>query len=288
MQELQLFRGQKRMRIKGLLKWAAVCAAVAIPAAPTPSTAQSTAVRHPPRTAILQPRVRPDTVATRRLTEPAAMLNDSSPSRTVLGQSAARARASVAAPTIIDRTRLEQVLGGSAASLRVVRAAGVADVPRTTDVVRIMPGEFVFRKVSDTARRDEPGGVSPSIHSLPGGVAAYTVPYRWLTVDSAGVERLLVPFFILAQGRLSYDVRSRMYQGMALVGVEDTLHPTEGPVSLPRPLLLQITTTNGGSVSPLTLKIVHTGLEYDSIRIESPGRDSDSPRLTYHLACPAR
>jgi hypothetical protein len=95
------------------------------------------------------------------------------------------------------------------------------------------------------------------------------MPYRGLTIDSAGVERVLVPYFVLASGGLTYDVPSRTYRGVALIGVEDTLH-TDATVTLLRPLKMQLTTTTGGTVTPPTLAISHTSLDYDSVRIESP------------------
>lgn len=179
--------------------------------------------------------------------------------------------------TTIDRSRLERVLGGSADSLRLVRPTGVTTVPRAADSVRIVPGDFIFRKMSDTARQVS-RRENLSVHPAPGrDDATFSVPYRWLTVDSTGVQRLLVPFFILAEGGLTYHAPSRTYRGVALVGVEDTLHPGEGTVSLPRPLKMQLTTTRGGTVSPRDLAIGHTSLAYQEVRIESP--DSTQIRL---------
>jgi hypothetical protein len=62
-----------------------------------------------------------------------------------------------------------------------------------------------------------------------------------------------------------------------LVGVEDTLHENAGTVPLPRPLKLLLTTTSGGTISPLQLAIGHTSLEYDTVTIESP--DSTEVRI---------
>src|SRR5436190_24224243 len=61
-----------------------------------------------------------------------------------------------------------------------------------------------------------------------------------------------------------------MYRGLALVGVEDTLHQSADPVTLPRPLRMQLAPTRGGRISPAQLAIAHTSLDYDSVRIESP------------------
>jgi hypothetical protein len=169
--------------------------------------------------------------------------------------------------TRISRTRLQQVLGGSAA-LRVVRASGVSDLSPAASAVTVMPGEFVFRKMSDTARRlATPGSERPAV---PRTATTYTMPYRWLTVDSAGIERLLVPYFVILGGGLSYDVASRTYRGLALIGVEDTLHPGVDPVVLARPLRMQLAAASGGRVSPAQIAIAHTSLDYDSVRIESP------------------
>jgi hypothetical protein len=189
----------------------------------------------------------------------------------------------------LSRERIEQVLGRSAAELRVVRASGVSSLSPAATSVGIAPGEFVFRKMADTAKRvtavaspdTRPAGDPKSTvvpqsstpatsRAITQGATAFVMPYRWLTVDSAGVERVLVPFFVLTGGGLSYDVNSRTYRGVALVGVEDTLHESAGTVRLVRPLKLLLTATNGGTVTPLQLAIGHTSLAYDTISIESP------------------
>jgi hypothetical protein len=195
------------------------------------------------------------------------------------------ANAQAARQTTISRARLERVLGGRRAPIRVVTPAGVADLAHNADSVRLAPGEFVFQKLADTASRiartgdtTTRPGVSPLTPSVRGANhAAFAMPYRWLTVDSLGVERVLAPFFVLVGGGLSYDVQSRTYRGTALIGVEDTLHLQDPPAVLARPLRLQLTTTSGGSVTPTQLAIAHTSLDYDSVRIEST--DSTNVRI---------
>jgi hypothetical protein len=211
-----------------------------------------------------------------------------------------------AAQKTISRARLDEILGrsttSSPAAIRVVRATGVTDLGASTNVVGIAAGDFVFRKMSDTARRirtavvaapaptthaqgtpsitppaGADAGIRPStISNLPSSATTYVMPYRWLTIDSTGVERVLVPFFILTSGGLTYDVASRTYRGIALVGLEDTLHANIA-VTLPRPLKMLLTTTSGGTVTPLELAIAHTSLDYDSVSIESP--DSTNLRI---------
>lgn len=217
----------------------------------------------------------------------------------------------------IPRARLNQILGGAGATIRVVRASGVRDLPASAAAVSIVPGDFIFRKMADSAVK-VPAGRSPAsgspttpnpapVNPAPAspttanppkpyegaahpttakpttvkpvsaspapqvlGADTYAMPYRWMTVDSAGVVRVLAPYFVLIGGRLAYDPASRMYRGTALVGVEDTLHQEAGPVTLIRPLKLQLTTTTAGSVSPVQLEIAHTSLDYATVRIESP------------------
>jgi hypothetical protein len=185
----------------------------------------------------------------------------------------------------VSRRTLERDLGGAKGGLRVVRASGISDLARTPDSVKIAPGEFVFRKMADTASRVErktPTATKDTLALVPSirGIdkaATFAMPYRWLTIDSSGVQRILAPFFVLVGGGLSYDVQTRMYRGTALVGVEDTLHLSETSVTLPRPIKLQITTTSGGTVTPAQLAIGHTSLDYDSVRIEST--DSTNIRI---------
>jgi hypothetical protein len=188
--------------------------------------------------------------------------------------------------TAIKRATIDRVLGPQA-GIRVVRSTGVSELGRMPDSVKIAPGEFVFRKTADTARRIEwktPNATKdtqavvlhPSVRGAD-NAATFAMPYRWLTVDSSGNQRVLAPFFVLVGGGLSYDVQSRTYRGTALVGVEDTLHLDEPSAVLPRPLRLQITTTSGGTVTPAQLAISHTSLDYDSVRIEST--DSTNIRI---------
>src|SRR5205823_3850223 len=89
----------------------------------------------------------------------------------------------------ISRGHLEQVLGRSPGAIRVVRPTGVSDLGANEAAVGIRPGEFVFRKMADTAKR----GGKVKVPSRP-SAAAWIMPYRWLTIDSAGVERVLVPY----------------------------------------------------------------------------------------------
>ena len=179
----------------------------------------------------------------------------------------------------IKRDRIVKILGAEP-GLRVVRGTGPSDLGRVPDSVRIAPGDFLFRKTADTATRVPKNGQAVMPHPSVQGAdraATFAMPYRWYTVDSSGVERVLAPFFVLVGGGLSYDVQSRTYRGTALVGVEDTLHLSEPSVVLPRPLRLQITTTSGGTVTPAALAIAHTSLDYDSVRIEST--DSTNIRI---------
>jgi hypothetical protein len=126
--------------------------------------------------------------------------------------------------------------------------------------------------MADTARRvlRRIGDTAHVAMEKSSGPATYSMPYRWMTVDSAGVQRVLTPYFIIIGGGLTYDVSSRMYRGLALVGVEDTLHESDDAVALVRPLKMQLATMNGGRISPVQLAISHTSLDYDSVRIESP------------------
>ncbi len=252
---------------------------------PLSVAAQSTTVRRVPLPATIMTRPRSDSALIR---QPTGRINPGA--ITTLAPGAAGAAAGTAfqpppapppqtnARMAISREQLVRVLGGSTAGLRVVRPTGVTDVPAATDSVRIVPGELIFRKMSDTAHRvvmtASTGATLPT--ELAAG-AIYSMPYRWLTIDSAGVQRILVPFFIITGGGLSYDIQSRKYRGVALVGVEDTLHPNDGSVPLAQPLRLQLTTTSGGTVSPLSLAIGHTSLDYDSVHIESS--DSTNVRI---------
>lgn len=240
-----------------------------------------------------------ETLSVTRTGDPQRVLNRVPPQETL-------AKPRPAAQHTVTDTRLRVLLGASPAALRVVRASGVSDVPARGGVT-VTPGEFVFRKVSDTARRVSrvPGAVrppsvpaptppattpaatpadtqangKPTIPAPPVGsptpsraaATAFAMPYRWLTIDSTGTEHVLIPYFIVIGGGLTYDVGSRQYRGTALVGVEDSLARTAEPIPLPKPLRMQLlATSSGGRVAPAQLAISHTSLDYHSVRIESP------------------
>lgn len=183
----------------------------------------------------------------------------------------------------IDRARINRILGGSINKVRINRATGVSDVPVDAGPVTVAKGDFVIAKLSDSAKVvkassiETPGSLgalSKAAAAIETGSTTYALPYRLLTVDSAGVERLLVPFLILRNGALTYDVMRRLYKGTAFVGVEDTLHPADGPAPLTRALQVLLATKSGGSVSPHRMNVMHTSLEYDSVTIESPDSTS--------------
>jgi hypothetical protein len=100
-----------------------------------------------------------------------------------------------------------------------------------------------------------------------------------MSVDSAGIEHLLVPFLIVDGGGLSYNAASRSYRGFAIFGVVDTLHPGSPPMKFAEPLKMQLTTTTGGRVSPLRLALSQTGME-DSVSIDSPAATAVRVRMS--------
>jgi hypothetical protein len=193
--------------------------------------------------------------------------------------SASAARPAASSTIMLDPARIRRALGGSATNIRVTGADGVTDVRRSGDAIPFKPTSLVFGKVADTARIvatsavNVAGAVGPQA-SITADAVTYKLPYRWLSVDSAGIERVLVPFFIVRGGGLTYDVMRRRYTGTALVGVEDTLNPGAGRVQLPSPVQLMLATTRGGTVSRGDLTVGHTSLEYDTVTIESPDSTS--------------
>src|SRR5688500_13550112 len=172
----------------------------------------------------------------------------------------------------IDRARLDRILGTADTSpLKVVRRTGIQNVRRTAPMVGIVPGDLVFRKVDSVATPER--GRSPAS----GERTIYQLPYRWFTVGSDGVERLLIPRLIVHGNGLTYDPATRIFRGRALIGVEDSLHPGDGPQPLTSPLRMQLTLTGPGEVAPSRLAIAHTSLDYDSITISA--RDSVTVRI---------
>jgi hypothetical protein len=145
-----------------------------------------------------------------------------------------------------------------------VRDPAVQPTPPTPSRDSVMP---------PAVRTDSVVVAIPGERPVPLGDNAetYAMPYRWLTIDSAGREHVLIPYFIVLGGGLTYDVAARRYRGTALVGIEDSLATEAGSVPLARPLRLQLVVTgNGGSVAPSQLAIAHTSLDYTTVRIDSP------------------
>ncbi len=232
------------------------------------------------------------------------------------------ASASSAKRRTFSGARLRVLLGRTTTPLRVVRATGVTDVVAGQQQVSVAPSEFVFRKLSDTARRitrvpvvtrpvpgmtptptpaptdpttspatpapadsattpATPVGSPDSPVPAPAPIGkpqmdadtaiTFAMPYRWLSIDSLGKEHVLIPYFIVLGGGLTYDVVLRRYRGTALVGVEDSLATETGSFVLARPVRMQlVATTSGGRVAPAQLAIAHTSLHYDSVNIDSP------------------
>ncbi|MGI9077121.1 MAG: hypothetical protein ACR2G6_07310 [Gemmatimonadaceae bacterium] len=193
----------------------------------------------------------------------------------------------------LDRARIERVLGSPAPSdtsrLKVVSRAGVQLVSPAADTIRVAAGDFVFRKIGAEVIRDTTQPLPPPYPvSLPEGALpdlavrvesrrTYELPYRWFTVDTNGVERLLIPKLIVDQNGLTYRTATRQFSGWAHIGVEDSLHPAEGSQPLARPLKMQLHLTGPGKVVPNRLEIDHTSLDYDSIEISA--RDSVTVRI---------
>ncbi|MDP9178286.1 MAG: hypothetical protein M3O61_11455 [Gemmatimonadota bacterium] len=251
---------------------------------PEPSSveAQSTAVRRPPLPATVLARPRNDSVAIRQPSGriPAGAVTTLAPGAATATVAPAfqpppAPRHPTSARTAISRARLERILGGPSAAIRVIRPSGVTNLPTATDSVRIVPGDLIFRKMSDTAHRIVATASTGTLPAASPTDAVYAMPYSLLTVDLAGVERTLVPRFIVKGGALTYDPQLRKYRGTAIVGLEDTVRP--GRVPLAQPFELQLTTTTGGTISPDSLAIDHTSLQYRSTQIEST--DSTNVRI---------
>ena len=180
----------------------------------------------------------------------------------------------------VTRARIDRMLGSSAISdtstLKVVNPAGVRLVSPSADTIRVTAGDFVFRKIGAQVVRDT-GRMSPG-PELRMEAKTYELPYRWFTVDTNGVERVLIPKLIVDQNGLTYNKATRQYNGWASIGVVDSLHPNEGSQPLASPLKMQLHLTGPGKVVPNRLAIDHTSLDYDSVEISAS--DSVTVRIT--------
>ena len=224
-------------------------------------------------------------------------------------QARAQSTAVRRATTPVSKARIDALLGPAttrASAVRVVRPSGAIESQVGDTGVKVAPGDFIFRKTSDTVRRvalpntpPAPGSRLPQnrrqmpppvsrgpvvaaeslslsqatapVPSVAANAILFALPYRFVGVDSGGTERLLVPYVIVEGGGLTYSIAAHGFRGTAFIGVEDSLHPRAGSVPLSQTLKLQfMTTSGGGTVAPRGLEIAHTGVEYDSIAIVSP------------------
>src|SRR5687768_13114440 len=99
----------------------------------------------------------------------------------------AQSTAVIRSTTTVSRARVDAVLGPSrttVSDIRVVRRSGATEVTRGAASVQLAPGDFVFRKSSDSARRVvAPTAAAPGaapVPRLPPGAKIYRIPYRVL------------------------------------------------------------------------------------------------------------
>jgi hypothetical protein len=156
-------------------------------------------------------------------------------------------------------------------SVRIVKAGIAAVVPhqtptplsqvalRATDtVLALHRGDVVVVPGGRASQRDSDPGHPPDAH--------VDLPNSYLTPDESGTR--LVTFSIRvrpAAGGLTFDVRNGSFSGEVLIGLEDRDTPTRTS-TLGGAIVLQVT-SDGGPVTPGTIRIAHTNIPWTTVRI---------------------
>lgn len=178
----------------------------------------------------------------------------------------------------VGRVQLESFFGASRGKLMLVRNGKAVPIAASSDSITILKGDGIFHKSADAPIVAQRASLPLKLQALSNTATVYEMPYRWLVLDSAGVTRLLKPYFALVGEGLTFNIAEDQFTGSALLGVEDSLHPLDASQKLLTPLRLLLNTTHGGRLSNLQFKINHTSQDYDSLGVSAT--DTTSIRLT--------
>ncbi|MDQ6828514.1 MAG: hypothetical protein M3081_06560 [Gemmatimonadota bacterium] len=178
----------------------------------------------------------------------------------------------------VGRVQLEGFFGAGRGQLKLVRNGKAAPIPATSDSITILKGDGIFHKSAEAPMVASRASLPQRLQALSDSATVYEMPYRWLVLDSAGVTRLLKPYFALVGEGLAFNIGEDQFTGSALLGVEDSLHPLDASQKLLNPLRLVLNTTHGGRLSNLQFKIDHTSQDYDLVGVSAT--DTTSIRLT--------
>lgn len=169
-------------------------------------------------------------------------------------------QAQVPRPLTLRRNQLRNLLptaytSRSGEPVFVLRSSGRDTLIRSADSVVLRPGEFVAARVRDSVRLDT---VGPQVR--------FDLPFRIVGSDSNGSTVSLRPAVQVEGGGLRYSPADETFQGSLLVGLEDSLQPTESR-ALGAAIQVQVSADDADSVSPRVLTISHTNVPFERVRL---------------------
>jgi hypothetical protein len=166
---------------------------------------------------------------------------------------AAQARVTIPKSAIAGHLRS----AGPGEVLRIVKHAGVDTVRMTLDSsVSLRVGDVLVVPAAPGSTTDTAAGVHVDLEN------------RYIQSDATGQEVLTLSVRIaVAGGGLRYDPASQTFVGTVFIGLEDSARHAER-LSLSRPIDVQVT-GDAESVEPVSLRLTHTNVPFDSVRIRA-------------------
>lgn len=165
----------------------------------------------------------------------------------------AQARATIPKSAIAGHLRS----AGPAERLRIVKRAGV-------DTLSVTPDSSASIRFGDVLVVPAAPGSTPD--SAAGG--HFDLENRYIQFDAAGREVLTLSVRIaIAGGGLRYDPALQAFVGTVFIGLEDSVRHTER-LTLSRPIDVQVT-GDAESVEPGNLRLTHTNVPFESVRIRA-------------------
>jgi len=140
---------------------------------------------------------------------------------------------------------------------------GTVDTVAKPDTVRVRPGDIVAVP-TDVITSDTSAGAAHAAH--------VDLPVKLYTVDATGTQLLTLAIRVAAEGSgLTFDAANKTFAGNVLIGLEDSLRPTQ-QIGLGRDMVLQVT-SDAGEVVPPRVRIGHTNVPWQPVRVvaRTPG-----------------
>ncbi len=134
--------------------------------------------------------------------------------------------------------------------------------------VGVRPTYVAGPAVPSSAGPTDRGRSPASVESSQVDFAHYILPTRYLATDAAAKTTMVLRPIYATGTRLTYDPSAHIFRGVLLVGLEDSVAPSEF-VTLAKPIEFQFP-GDANTMNPGTVAITHTNLPLDSIIVTAP------------------